>query len=136
MQNQSFVLDTQNLTRAAKIPLIISAALGLTWLFGIYLGYLYSATLTFLEALAGAMYMKSIIDSGKKPFLINAGLNGAVLAASAILVYRIISWLTTGIADQDWSLDFLSFVFSALEAGFIGFLGALAWLAYKTHTNN
>lgn len=136
MQNNSFVLDTENLTRAARTPLIISVALGLTWLFRIYLGYLYSPTLTFLEAFAGAMYMKSIMDSGKKPLLINAGLNGAVLGGVVILVYSVISWITSSIVSQEWSLDFLSLVFRTLEGAFIGFLGALAWFAYKTHTNN
>ena len=136
MQNRSFVLDTENLASAAKIPLIISVALGLTWLFRIYLGYLYSPALTFLEAFAGAMYMKSIMDSGKKPLLINAGLNGAVLGGLAILVYRVISWITGSIVDHEWSLDFLSFVFSALEGGFVGFLGALAWFTYKAHAND
>ena len=136
MQNNSFVLDRENLASAAKTPLIISVALGLTWLFRIYLGYLYSPTLTFLEAFAGAMYMKSIMNSGKTPLLINAGLNGAVLGGLTILVYEIISWITGSIVSHEWSLDFLSIVFGALEGGFVGFLGALAWFAYKTHTDN
>jgi hypothetical protein len=136
MQNNSFILDTEHLTRAARTPLIISVALGLTWLFRIYLGYLYSPALTFLEAFAGAMYMKSIMDSGKKPLLINAGLNGAVLGGLTILVYAIISWITGSIVAKEWSLDFLSIIFTTLEGGFVGFLGALAWYAYKTHTNN
>jgi hypothetical protein len=135
MQKQLFILDAENLVSAAKIPLIISVALGLTWLFKVDLGYWYSPVLTFLEAFAGAMYMKSLMNSGKKPLLINAGLNGAILGGISILIYRIISFITFSILAQNWNFDFLSFVFSALVGGFIGFLGALAWFAYKTYAN-
>lgn len=135
MQNQSFVLDTETMIKAGKIPLIISGALGLTFLLKIYLGYLYSPALTFLEAFAGAMYMKSLMDSGKTPFLTNAGLNGAVLGGMTIIVYWLISWLSGSIVSQEWSLDALGLIFSTLEGAFIGLLGALAWFAYKTNIN-
>jgi len=136
MQNQSFVLDTENLVRAGKVPLIISGALGITWLLRIYLGYLYSPALTFLEAFAGAMYMKTILDSGKRPLLLNAGFNGAILGGVAIVTYVIVSWLSGSIVAQEWSFDILSLIVNAIEGAFVGLLGSLAWFSYKTHANN
>ena len=135
MQNQSFVLDTENLIKAGKIPLIVSAVLGITWLLRIYLGYLYSPALTFLEAYAGAMYMKTLLDAGKTPFLKNAGFNGAVLGGAAILVYMLISWLTGSLVDREWSFDVVGLLFSVLEGAFVGLLGAYAWFTFKTHIN-
>lgn len=136
MQNQSFVLDTENLVRAGKVPLIISGALGITWLLRIYLGYLGSPAITFLEAFAGAMYMKTILDSGKKPLLFNAGINGAILGGVALVVYVIVSWISGSIVAKEWSFDVVSLIFNALEGAFVGLLGSLAWFSYKTHANN
>jgi len=135
MENQSFILDTENLVRAGKIPVIASVILGLTYLFHIYLGYLYSPTTIFLEAFAGAMYMKSILDSSKTTFLTNIGLNGAILGGVTIMVYWLISWLSGSIISQEWSFDLLSLIFKTLEGSFVGLLGTLAWLAYKSNIN-
>ena len=135
MNNQPFVLDKENLVRTGNIPVIAAAVLGATWLLRIYLGYLYSPFLTFLQVFAGGVYMKSILDSGEKPALINAGLNGAVSGAVTITVYILVSWMAQGISNGIYSLDVLSLIINALEGAFLGFLGALSWFAYKTNIN-
>jgi len=135
MENKGFVLDTENLVRAGRIPVIIGIALGLTWLLHIYLGYLYSPVLTVLEAVAGGLYMKIILDSGKRPLLINAGFNGAILGAVFIAVYLIVSWISGSIASKDWSFNMVALIIDSIEGAFIGLLGALSWYAYKTNLN-
>jgi hypothetical protein len=135
MNSQSFEFDLENLIKAGKIPLIVSVALGLTWLLKIYLSYLYSPAITFLAAFAGAVYMKTLMDSGKTPLLTNAGLNSAILGGVMLLVYGLISEIASSIVTQSWSLDFLYLIFSVLEGAFVGLLGALAWYAYKTNIN-
>lgn len=136
MKKQPFVFDTENLVRSGKMPIIIAVVLGLTWLLRIYLGYLYSPLLTFLQAFAGGLYMKTILDTGKKPLLLNAGFNGAVLGAGSIIVYILVSWLVGGISNQGWRLDVMSLIINALEGAFLGLMGALSWFAYKTSTES
>ena len=136
MQNKSFAIDTENLLKAGKIPLIASAALGLTWLIKIPLGYFYGPALYFLEAFAGAMYMESILKSDREFHLINAGLNGAILAGVVVLIYRTLSWINTAMVAPDVAFNIVWFILSILEGAFVGFLGALAWYGYKTYNSD
>lgn len=131
MQKTPFVFDKENLVKAGKYPIIIAAAIGLTWVFKIYLWYFYGAAIVFLEAYAGAMYMKSVMLSDKRQSLINEGLNGAILGGAVAIVYLLLFWVAKSTQDAYWSLDGSQLLFSAVEGAFIGFLGTLAWSAYK-----
>ena len=79
--------------------------------------------------------MKIILDSGKRPLLINAGFNGAILGAVFIAVYLIVSWISGSIASKDWSFNMVALIIDSIEGAFIGLLGALSWYAYKTNLN-
>jgi hypothetical protein len=136
MKQNSFVMDTENFAIAIKTPIIISVVLGLASLFSISLGYFSFPVLTLLMAFTGATYMKLLMDTGKKPLLINAGLNAAILSGTTMLVYVTISFIASSIAYRNWDFNFLSLIFSGFDGGITGFLGALAWYAYNTQTNN
>lgn len=137
MKNTPLSVDTNTLTIAMVKPLIAAIVLGMTSLFHIYLGFFLAPAITLLQAGAGAIYMKTLLDTGKRPLLLNAAFNGAILGGGVTFVYRVVTWLSSSIAQKDWSsLHFNSLTFVVLEGAFIAFLGALAWFSYKTHIDD
>jgi hypothetical protein len=131
MQNNQFVLDTVNIKKAlplaAGLAVALAVVIAFVDIFDGILGILLFATWVYI----GVYFANMILASGEKASILNVGINGAILAAIAGLLYRIVVWVMLSIRFSESTSSFpISLYF--LEAGILGGLAAFAWYAYKT----
>ncbi len=131
MQNNELKIDAENLKKLAPMALGIGAVLAVMVSVGFYIGGLWGLLLTLAWAFCGGFYTETLIKSGGNSQIINLGLNGAILAAIAAVVYDVLSGIIISITSQSISSFFsLSLV---LQAAIVGALAAIVWNVYKTN---
>jgi hypothetical protein len=135
MKNQKFSLDLQTIIKALPIPGIIALVLAIANWIDFDLGVFFTLLITFMEAFAGANFIRTLIASGKSYQLVNAGINAGILAGLTMWIFRIFNYFFLSIRYSDWSLSVGWTIAYVLEAAFIGFLAALAWTAYQREKN-
>jgi hypothetical protein len=129
-------IDTANLIKAGKIPVIAAAIAGALWLLG-FLGGLLGILFWVVAAFAGYWYVNLILKSGAKPPIVEVAINGAILGAVVGLIYAIIAWIAISIRFSGlfgfgfaWGLgDVIS---ELIQGGIGGAIGAAGWYAYKS----
>lgn len=131
MENQKFSLDLQNILKAILIPGIIAFILAIANLIDFDLGVFFTLLLTFMTAFAGANFIRTLTAAGKSFQLVNAGINGGIVAGLTMLIFRVFNYFFLSIRYSDWSTSIGWTVAYVLEAAFVGFLAALAWVAYQ-----
>jgi hypothetical protein len=131
MDGQRFTLDLENIIKAIIIPAVIAAVLAVANWIDFDLGVFFTLLLTGMSAFSGAYYLRSLNMSGKTYQLVNAGLNGGIVAGLAMVIFRLLNWFLLSIRYSDWSTSIGWTIAYVIEAAFIGLIGALAWQAYQ-----
>lgn len=131
MDGQRFTLDIENIIKAIIIPAVIAAVLAVANWIDFDPGVFFTLLLTGMSAFSGAYYLRSLNLSGKSYQLLNAGLNGGIVAGLAMVIFRLLNWFLLSIRYSDWSISIGWTIAYVIEAAFIGFIGALAWHAYQ-----
>jgi len=131
MQNYQFTLDSQNLKKAIPLALGLAIVLGIAVALIDFLGGVWGIVLVVAWAYVGLYFANLTLASGSKPQALNVGINGAILAAIAGILYDVISWVVIGIRYQNTVSDSIISLYF-VETGIIGGLAAFAWYAYKT----
>jgi hypothetical protein len=132
MQNNQFTLDNENLKKAMPVAAGIAVALSVAVIFFDFLNGIMGILLLVAWGYIGVHFANIILAGGVKQQLLNVGLNGAILAAAAGIVYDILTWILAGVRFPDSDIGFsISLYF--IQVGLIGGLAALGWYAYKTN---
>lgn len=131
MKDLNFTLDIENIKKAVIIPGIIALVIAFTYLIDLDLGVFFSLIFSLLTAFAGINYLITLMASGKSYLLINAGLNGGLVAGLVVIIFRFLNWFFLGIGHGMWSTGLGWTFMYVIEAILIGFMGVLAWHAYQ-----
>ena len=126
-------IDTVNLKKLAPMPLVIGAMLAIMISVGFYISGLWGVLLTAAWAFCGGYYAETLWKAGEKSEIANLGLNGAIMAAIAAVVYDVLSGIIFSIQTQSMSSLFSVSLF--LQAAILGALAAIVWNVIKTNQN-
>jgi hypothetical protein len=141
MDIKNLKLDIVNLKKPFLYSLAIGVGLGVIAGLSLYTGDLWGIILicawifcgclyanAFFKFRAGGFQNSSVNGTGE---LLNIGLNGAVLAAVAEIIYNVLLGIIYSIRVRHFT-SLLS-ISGFLEAAIIGAFGAIIWFLYKTN---